>query len=61
MVARSVNNVKEEIPPEVELLNQACLDLVCQIEELKRENARLKELLKKGNTLEAKLDPSVGT
>lgn len=29
---------------EIELLNQACLDLVDQIEELKKENARLKKL-----------------
>jgi len=30
----------------MELLNQACLDLVLQIEELKKENARLKEQIK---------------
>jgi len=29
---------------EIELLNQACLDLVAQIELLKKENARLKKL-----------------
>lgn len=47
MVTRSVNNIKEEICPEVELLNQACLDLVAQIEQLKKENARLKKRQKR--------------
>ena len=47
MVTRSVNNIKEDISPEVELLNQACLDLVAQIEQLKKENARLKKKQKR--------------
>ncbi len=46
MVTHSVDSIKEEIYPEVELLNQACLDLVAQIEQLKKENARLKEKAK---------------
>jgi hypothetical protein len=33
---------EKEIYLEVELLNQACLDLVGQIEQLEKENARLK-------------------
>jgi len=49
MVMRSVNNIKGEIGLEVELLNQACLDLVAQIEQLKKENARLKKMQKRGN------------
>jgi len=48
MVTRSVNHIKEEIYPEVKLLNQACLDLVAQIEQLKKENIRLKKKLKEG-------------
>jgi hypothetical protein len=47
MDARPVNNIKEEIGLEVELLNQACLDLVAQIEQLKKENARLKAMQKR--------------
>ena len=47
MVAHSVKNVKDEIGLEVELLNQACLDLVAQIEHLKKENARLKKMQKR--------------
>lgn len=40
-----VNHTKENTGLlEIELLNQACLDLVGQIEELKKENARLKKL-----------------
>jgi len=35
--------MKEEVCLEVELLNQACLDLVAQIERLGKENARLKK------------------
>ena len=49
MPTRSVNDVEEEIYPEVELLNQACLDLVAQIEELKRENTWLKKLMREGS------------
>ena len=47
MVTHSVDTIKEEICPEMELLNQACLDLVAQIEQLKEENARLKKRLKR--------------
>ena len=47
MVTHSVDTIKEEISPEVELLNLACLDLVAQIEQLKEENARLKKRLKR--------------
>ncbi len=43
MVTRSANNIQKEICPEVELLNQACLDMVAQIEQLKKENTRLKK------------------
>ena len=50
---RDINN--EDITPEVELLNLACLDLVGQIEELKEENARLKKQIRKET--EAKLGP----
>lgn len=45
MVTRS----KEKTDFEVELLNQACLDLVAQIEQLKKENARLKKKAEEGN------------
>jgi hypothetical protein len=58
MVNRSING-EEEINPEVELLNLACLDLVGQIEELKKENARLKELVKQVNGPEVGSGPSV--
>lgn len=61
MDIRSVNNEKEEIYPEVELLNRACLDLVSQIEELTRENARLKGLIEEGNASEVRSGPSVST
>ena len=44
MLTCSINS-EEKICPEMELLNQACLDLVEQIEELKRENAWLKKLV----------------
>ena len=48
------NNInREEICPEVELLNQACLDLVAQIEELKDENAQLKKRVREGREAEA--------
>jgi hypothetical protein len=53
MVSHSANS-EGEIDPEVELLNLACLDLVGQIEELKKENARLKELVKQKNAIEEK-------
>ena len=43
MVTHSVNNFEGDFSREVELLNQACLDLVAQIEKLKRENAGLKK------------------
>jgi len=43
MAMDSINTVSEEISPEVELLNQTCLDLVVEIEKLKKENARLKQ------------------
>jgi hypothetical protein len=58
MVIHSING-EEEIDPEVELLNLACLDLVGQIEELKKENARLKELIKQVNGPEVRSGPSV--
>lgn len=45
----SANDIEGEICPEVELLNQACLDLVDQIEELKKENTWLKRLIREGN------------
>ena len=48
MVKRSVNHIKEEICPEVKLLNQACLDLVAQIEQLKRENV-VEKKVKRGD------------
>jgi hypothetical protein len=41
--------MKEEVCLEVELLNQACLDLVAQIERLEKENARLKKRAMEGN------------
>ncbi len=43
MDASSVESINAEVNPAVELLNQTCLDLVSQIEKLKRENARLKK------------------
>ena len=46
MMTCSANNIKEEVCPEIKLLNQACLDLVCQIEELQKENVWLKERIK---------------
>jgi len=49
MVTRSDTNVKKEVCLEVELLNQACLDLVAQIERLEKENARLKKRVMEGN------------
>jgi len=49
MVTRSANNIQKEIYPEVELLNQACLDMVAQIEQLKKENNRLTKMKEKGN------------
>ncbi len=49
MITRSVNNIEEGICPEMELLDQACLDLVAQIEELKKENTWLRNLVKEGN------------
>ena len=45
MGTHPVNNIEEEIHPEMELLNQTCLDLVAQIKELKKENASLKKLV----------------
>lgn len=45
MVTHPVNNIEEEIHPEMELLNQTCLDLAAQIKELKKENAWLKKLI----------------
>ncbi len=39
MVTRSANIIQKEFCPEVELLNQACLDMVAQIEQLKKENS----------------------
>jgi len=56
MVMRSDNNRKENIFLEVELLNQACLDLVAQIEELKKENARLRKKAKEGSGSGGKLE-----
>lgn len=41
----SVNSSEEKICPEMEFLNQACLDLVEQVEELKKENIWLKQLI----------------
>lgn len=49
MNTRSALNMKEEVCLEVELLNQACLDLVAQIERLEKENARLKKKVMEGN------------
>jgi len=43
MAMDSINTVSEEISPEVELLDQTCLDLVVEIEKLKKENTRLKQ------------------
>jgi cell shape-determining protein MreC len=40
---------KEEAYPELELLNKTCLDMVAQIEQLKKENARLKKMQESGN------------
>lgn len=48
-MTRSVTTMKKEICIEVELLNQACLDLVAQIERLEKENARLKKKAMEGN------------
>ena len=45
MLICSDNISEEKICPEMELLNQACLDLVEQIEELKKENTWLKQLI----------------
>ncbi len=47
MAMNSINIVSEEISPEVELLNQTCLDLVVEIEKLKKENARLKQKMRR--------------
>jgi hypothetical protein len=52
MVSYSSSTSKKEISPEMELLNQACLDLVAQIEQLKKENARLKRMREKGSNQE---------
>lgn len=49
MTTRSAINVKEEVCLEVELLNQACLDLVAQIDRLEREIAQLKKKAMEGN------------
>ena len=54
-------NIDEEVCPEMELLNRACLDLVVQIEELKRENAGLKKLVKEGNDSKGKSELSCKT
>ncbi len=43
MAIDSINTLSGEISPEVELLNQTCLDLVGKIEKLKKENTRLKK------------------
>ena len=61
MLKCSVNNIDEEVCPEMELLNRACLDLVVQIEELKRENAGLKKLVKEGNDSKGKSELSCKT
>jgi hypothetical protein len=50
MATHSVNNMKKEISPEVELLNLACLDLVAQIERLEKENARLRQKAREGDS-----------
>jgi len=42
-----INTVSEEISPEVELLNLTCLDLVVEIEKLKKENTRLKQKVRR--------------
>jgi predicted RNase H-like nuclease (RuvC/YqgF family) len=47
MTIDSINTVYEEIGPEVELLNQTCLDLVGEIEKLKKENTRLKKKVRR--------------
>ncbi len=47
MVTSSVTNHQKEICPGVELLNQACLDLVAQIEQLKKENTLLNKMKEK--------------
>jgi len=49
MTACSANKIETDICPQMELLNQACLDLVTQIEELKEENTCLKKLLEERN------------
>ena len=43
MAMGSINTVSGEISLEVDLLNQTCLDLVGEIEKLKKENTRLKK------------------
>ena len=47
MAINSINIISEEISPEVELLDQTCLDLVVEIEKLKKENARLKQKMRR--------------
>jgi hypothetical protein len=59
MVTRSTHNAEEEVCLEVELLNQTCLDLVAQIEQLKKENTRLKKMQKKGNQFGRRKDYGV--
>lgn len=49
MDTHSVNNIKEDSYPELELLNKACLDMVAQIEQLKKENARLRKMQERGD------------
>ncbi len=49
MGTHSVTEAKETVSPEVELLNQACLDLVAQIEQLKKENAQLQKMAERVN------------
>ena len=58
MLGCSMNSEEEKICPEMELLNQACLDLVEQVEELKKENAWLKKkILVKRESSELPCDP----
>ncbi len=47
MAMDSINTLSEEISPEVELLNQTCRDLVVEIEKLKKENARMKQQVRR--------------